>query len=645
MPVETSKKKFQGLRVGALESRLKAEMERLISNMGGVPFVAPSMKEVPVEEHAEVFKFWNFLDQGKIDLLILFTGVGTKTLVQILSSKIPQEKIIEKLKTVPLLVRGPKPLRVLSEFGLKPAITVSEPNTWREILKILDEKMNLNGLNVAVQEYGESNRIFLAELVERGATLIPVSIYKAVLPDDLSPLNELINRIINKELDVLLFTNSTQVEHLVHVARLRGMAKELRSAVNDRVVASVGPTCTESLQKFGFHVDIEPERPMMGALVTQAAEESFELFQKMKSSGIQIKEKMGTKKSDQRDILHQSVFLKACRREPVPYTPIWLMRQAGRYLKEYRELRAKVSFIDLCKNSDLAAEVTVDAAHRLNVDAAIIFSDLLLLVEPMGFSLSYGKDQGPEIANPFRSQSQLALVKPVDVEDSMSYVYSAIRKTRTGLKPGLPLIGFAGAPFTMASYIIEGKGSKNFIHTKTLMYRDPDTWNSLLDKITVATIDYLNGQIKAGAQVIQIFDSWVGCLSPEDFRMYVLPHVKKLVKGIQPGIPVITFGTQNTGLLPLFKETKSDVIGVDWRVELDEAWDILGDVAIQGNLDPVILFSTPEIVRTQAKRILTQAGGRPGHIFNLGHGILPETPLDNVLTLIDTVHELSQERA
>jgi uroporphyrinogen decarboxylase len=306
-------------------------------------------------------------------------------------------------------------------------------------------------------------------------------------------------------------------------------------------------------------------------------------------------------------------------------------------MKEYRELRAKVSFLELCKNSDLASEVTVDAAHRLGVDAAIIFSDILIIVEPMGFDLSYGKDAGPEIANPFRAEADLKRLTPVDVDGSLSFVFDAIRKTRRALKADIPLIGFCGAPFTVASYVIEGKGSKNFILTKTLMYQHPSVWNGLLEKITDASIAYLNAQVEAGVQAVQIFDSWVGALSPEDYRTFVLPHMRRLVQSITPGVPVINFGTQTNGLLSLLRQAGGDVIGVDWRIELDEAWDILGNVAIQGNLDPVILLSDRETIRTQARRILNQAGNRPGHIFNLGHGVLPATPMENVLELIETV--------
>ena len=638
-PANTKSIDFAGLRVGAFESRMQAEMTRLIENLHGVPFVAPSVREVPLEENKDVFVFWEELRNGRIDVLIFMTGVGTRTLIKVISTKAPTPDVIAALEKTTVITRGPKPVKALAEFGLTPTIRVPEPNTWRDVLKTIDEKKVIKGLTVAVQEYGETNRIFMAELAARGAKVISVPVYRALPPEDTRPLRDLVHKIAEGKVDTVLFTNATQVEHAMAMARQEGIAQEFRNAMRRLAVASVGPSCTAMLRAYGLPVDLEPERPMMGALVAIAAERSAAVIEgKRKTPGNLEVEFSGVAKPG--DALHQSLFMKACRREPTERTPIWLMRQAGRYMKEYRELRSKVSFLDLCKNSDLAAQETVDAAHRLGVDAAIIFSDLLPIVEPMGFELSYGKDQGPAIANPFKSGADLARMKPVDVESSMDFVFQAIRKTRQALKPDIPLIGFAGAPFTLASYIIEGKGSKNFIDTKRLMTDETETWNVLLTKITDVTITYLNSQVAAGAQAVQVFDSWVGCLSPEDFRTHVLPHTRRLVKSVTPGVPVITFGTQTGGLLPLLKEAGGDVIGVDWRIELDEAWDILGgpsETAIMGNLDPVALFSNPHVLREKAARILKQAAGRPGHIFNLGHGILPGTPIENVLALIETV--------
>lgn len=336
-----------------------------------------------------------------------------------------------------------------------------------------------------------------------------------------------------------------------------------------------------------------------------------------------------------------SAFMRACRREPTDFTPIWLMRQAGRYMREYRELRARVSFLDLCKSPDLVAEVTVHAVERIGADAAIIFADLLLIIEPLGRKLEYVKGDGPRITPPVRTGADVDSLREMDA-DSLAYVYEAVKATRAALPSHLPLIGFAGAPFTVGSYLVEGGPSRHLENIKGMMYRDPGAWHALADRLARATIPYLNRQIEAGADAVQIFDSWVGCLSPRDYREFVLPHSKTLIDGITPGTPVLHFGTDTTTLLPLMKEAGGDVIGLDWRVELDEAWEHLGyDVAVQGNLDPVTLFAEPEFIRQQARRILDQAGGRPGHIFNLGHGILQHTPVENVIALVDAVHELS----
>jgi uroporphyrinogen decarboxylase len=336
--------------------------------------------------------------------------------------------------------------------------------------------------------------------------------------------------------------------------------------------------------------------------------------------------------------LDQSPFLRACRRDPLASPPIWLMRQAGRYLKEYREMRERVPFLEMCKNPDLVTEVTEHAARRLGVDAAIIFSDLLLPVEAFGQVLTYEAGDGPSVSPPIRVAADIDQLREPDLEADLGYVFEGIRRTRRALPPGLPLIGFAGAPFTLASYMIEGGGSSSYRHTKTLLYTDPGAWNALMEKIVRLIGGYLNAQIAAGAQAVQIFDSWVGCLSPDDFRDFALPHVKALVAAVRPGVPVIYFGTQTGSLLTHLGSTGAGVIGVDWRVDLLEAWDTIGKVAIMGNLDPTALFAPRgELVR-RARALLDRTGVRPGWIFNLGHGILPHTPVDNVLALVETVH-------
>jgi uroporphyrinogen decarboxylase len=335
-------------------------------------------------------------------------------------------------------------------------------------------------------------------------------------------------------------------------------------------------------------------------------------------------------------------FLRACRREPTDYTPVWLMRQAGRYLPEYRRVRERMSFLELCRNSEAAAEVTVETVRRLGVDAAIIFADILLPLVPMGVGLQFDKSDGPRIDRPLRAVEDITALTPVCVDESLSFVAQTIRLVRAELGGKVPVIGFAGAPFTVSSYAVEGGTSRNFTVTKTMMYRDPATWHALMSRVASVTADYLNMQIAAGVDVVQLFDSWVGCLSPQDYREYVLPHTRSVIRSLVPAAPVIHFGTMTGSLLEAMRDAGGDVIGLDWRVELDEAWNRLGPgVGVQGNFDPVRLFAEPSQIRASVRDILRRADGRPGHIFNLGHGILPETPVDNVLTLIDAVHEYS----
>lgn len=338
---------------------------------------------------------------------------------------------------------------------------------------------------------------------------------------------------------------------------------------------------------------------------------------------------------------HESPLMKAVRREPVERVPIWLMRQAGRYMAEYRAVRERTSFLELCKNPALSAEVMLVAVERLGVDAAIIFADLLPILEPMGFDLEFSAGGGPVIHNPLREAGDVDRVAELDDLARLDFVFETVRLTRQGLPERLPVIGFAGAPFTLASYAIEGGSSRSFRLTKTFMYRDPGAWHALLARLARAVTAYLNAQAAAGAQIVQLFDSWVGCLGPDDYARFVLPHVRAIADGLTPGVPLIHFGTGNPALLPWMRKAGGDVIGVDWRIRLDDAWQAVGhDVAIQGNLDPLVLLAEPAEIRRRAAEVLAQAGGRCGHIFNLGHGILPQTPVENAIALVDAVHEL-----
>jgi uroporphyrinogen decarboxylase len=335
-------------------------------------------------------------------------------------------------------------------------------------------------------------------------------------------------------------------------------------------------------------------------------------------------------------------FLRACRRQPVDVTPIWLMRQAGRYMSEYRALREKHSILEIIKTPDLACEVTLQPLAAFDLDAAIIFADILPPLEGMGLQLEFAKGEGPIIHNPVRTPQDVENLRTPPPEEALGFTLEAIRMMRKELDSrGIPLIGFSGAPFTVASYAIEGGSSRNYLHAKGMMMSDPKSWHKLMEKLTVVVGEYLVAQAEAGAQALQLFDSWVGALSPDDYREYVLPYSRKAIEMARStGVPVIHFGTDTTGILHLIKEAGSDVIGVDWRVDLDTAWQSLGDdVAIQGNLDPIALFAPWDELKKRAQRVLDQAGGRPGHIFNLGHGILPHTPVDNVKRLVDFVHE------
>jgi uroporphyrinogen decarboxylase len=343
--------------------------------------------------------------------------------------------------------------------------------------------------------------------------------------------------------------------------------------------------------------------------------------------------------------IHNSPFLRACRREPTDYTPIWLMRQAGRYMPEYRRIRERHSFLELCRNPQLCSEIMCTAVERLGVDAAILFSDLLPLLEPMGIDLEFAQGEGPVIHNPVRDPHDVDRIVELETANALHFVTEAVRQTRADLPGHIPLIGFAGAPFTLASYAIEGGASRDFLHTKMLMYRDAGAWESLMGRLARAVIVYLNAQIAAGAEAVQLFDSWAGCLGPDDYRRHVLPFVEQVIRGITPGVPVISFATGNPQLLPLLAEAGPMVVGADWRVRLDDAWRMIGDRAIQGNLDPLALLADTQQLRRRVADILQQANHRPGHIFNLGHGVVPQTPVDNARALVDLVHELSSSRS
>jgi uroporphyrinogen decarboxylase len=345
-------------------------------------------------------------------------------------------------------------------------------------------------------------------------------------------------------------------------------------------------------------------------------------------------------------ILSGNRFIRACLRKPVDRTPVWFLRQAGRYMQEYRDVRKHHTLVEICKQPDLAAEVTITAAEKLGVDAAIIFADLLLPLEPMGLDFEFQAGEGPVVHHPVRTAADIAALR-TDRADDLAYVARAIEKVAAHFRDRLGIIGFCGAPYTLASYMIEGGGSRNYILTKQLMYQDTPAWHALLDKLVTVLIEYCRLQVQAGADVIQIFDSWIGSLSPADYHDYAFGASKRLVRAVQDlGVPVIYFGVETAGLLPAMASTGADVIGLDWRQPLDEGWRVVGHHhAVQGNLDPITLFAPLHVLEQRVREILRAAAGRPGHIFNLGHGIVPGTPVENVQAVAKMVREFRLEES
>ncbi|MBL8236211.1 MAG: uroporphyrinogen decarboxylase [Bryobacterales bacterium] len=335
-----------------------------------------------------------------------------------------------------------------------------------------------------------------------------------------------------------------------------------------------------------------------------------------------------------------SRFLDACRRRPTDVRPVWFMRQAGRYLKPYREIRAKHSILEICKRPDLASEVTLQPVEILDVDAAIIFADLLLPVEPMGLKLEFRAGEGPHIDNPVRTSNDVDSLS-ISNTDELGYVGESIQLVTRALAGKVPVIGFTGAPFTLASYMIEGGPSKNFLNTKRLMYTDETLWRRLMGKIVDVLGPFAIMQVASGARAIQVFDSWVGALSPDDYVRYVAPYSRALIERVRStGVPVIHFGTGASGFFRELHAAGGDVMGVDWRVNIDQAWmDISYRSAVQGNLDPAALFAPLPELKAKIHELLKRTGTRPGHIFNLGHGILPETPVENVKAAVQIVRE------
>jgi uroporphyrinogen decarboxylase len=633
---------LKGLSIAALESRRASDMERLIAKYQGIPFVSPSMREVAVTENREAIDFAYRVITGEINIVIFLTGVGFQHLLSAIERSVDKQRFLNALSDITTVVRGPKPAAALRDAGLTATVKVPEPNTWRELLAAIDAHVPVTNQKVGLQEYGKSNSSLIAGLEARGAEVIPVRVYNWDLPVDTAPLEANIRALVAGQRDALLFTSAHQVANLLRLSGDLGLETELRDSLRNVIVASIGPTTSEMLRQNDLPVDLEPEHPKMGHLVLETAQRAQSLLAG-RNARARIIETNGGAPLDVHAAWYDGPFMRACRREASSVTPVWLMRQAGRYMSEYRAVREKMSFLELCKDSALCAEVMVTAVNKLGVDAAIIFSDLLPILEPMGMDLEFAKGDGPVIHNPLREAKDIQRVAELETMDSLNFVMETVRLTRQEIAPHIPVIGFSGAPFTLVSYMIEGGGSRNYHHTKGLMYRDEGAWRELMGKMSRTIARYLNAQIAAGAQCVQLFDSWAGCLSVQDYTRYVYPYVKQIIDSIVPDVPVINFATGNPALLPLLRGDQRTVVGIDWRIPLDEAWQQVGHQrAVQGNLDPIALLAEPETLREMTADVLQRAGGRAGHIFNLGHGILPQTPVDHAIALVDMVHELSQ---
>jgi len=627
------------------ESRYAESMASGIKQFGAEVLSVPTVQEIPLSENARLRAFGERLLSGEVEIMIFITGTGARLMIESLAEQHGLEAVIAAFNRIDVIARGRQSVSVLSEYAIAIATTVSEPSTWREIPEMFDAShvaTRLEGRRVGLQEVGGENTLLVKELKRRGATVVSVPVYRLELPQDTTALDQAIDQMIARETDLVFFTNGTQIKHLCRYAAEHGKEQPLKGALRELIIASIGPSTSRAVTDYGVAIDVQASSPQMDILI----KETFEQCEGLKAAKgrvgkISVEARSVESEADKQKRI-DSPFMKACRLEAAPYTPVWLMRQAGRYMQDYRQLRNRYPFLELCRNKELIAEVTVTAAEKLKVDAAILFSDILLIVEPLGLGLEYVAGDGPVISGEVRCGKDVDRLREVEPEESLSYVFDGVRYTRAALNPAMPLIGFSGAPFTLASYIIEGGGSKAFLNTKRFMYSDSGAWHALMEKISRGVTKYLLGQIAAGADVVQLFDSWVGCLGPEDYRIYVQPHTKSIIDAMPKDVPVIHFGTGTSPFLKDIRDAGGDVIGVDFHTALDTAWETIGyDHAVQGNLDPIALFAPLDEIKSRVRLILDQAGGRPGHIFNLGHGILPKTPEDHVIKLVEMVHEMS----
>lgn len=640
--MEKNTNELGGLTIATLSDENLEAIGSAIADHGG----KPALYELEASEASNLenstAEFANRLLTADIDTVIFVTGVGVNHVVDQASRTVDRQRFLDCLSDVKTIAGSSRAGTALRELNLQPSVTVDSARSWRDILMAIDRLSPVANQTVGLEEsagvYG-----LVSGLEVRGARVVRMPIFAQTMPKRAQPAIDFFEQIEAGDFHAILFPFPENAVRFCFLAKHFGRARLTNHLLDNHIVLAVGAGTAEVLTDHGFVVDYATDATQIELAVDEIANQ-IDQIKKQKNIIRITMSGPATNNSDPNAPWYDSPFMKACRGEPTAVTPVWMMRQAGRYMAEYRAIRDKMSFLELCANPDLCSEVMCTAVNRLGVDAAIIFSDLLPILVPMGCDLEFVKGDGPVIHNPVRTSADVDRIKPLESNEPLQFVMDTVKQTRNDLPADMPLIGFAGAPFTLASYMIEGGSSRNFAHTKSLMYRDAGAWDQLMQHLSNSISLYLTGQIEAGAQCVQLFDSWAGCLSFEDYRQFAHPYVKRIIASLPSNVPVINFATGNPALLPLLADTQAAVIGIDWRTRLDDAWQTVGyDRAVQGNLDPTVLLTDKNEIRKQAKFVLDQAAGRAGHIFNLGHGILPQTPVDNAIALVDAVHEFSQK--
>jgi uroporphyrinogen decarboxylase len=635
--------KLAGVHVAAITSD-DVELRGLIEAQGGRLSSYDCAQPIESDNFpaAELSLVANQLLTGELDVVVFLTAAGVNYFIEQASRQVDSKRLLDSIADINSIAGSEAASTAFAKHGIETTIAVGRNKSWRDVLVAIDSQIRIENCKVGVEEANSIHSIS-AGLEARGARVVRIPIYPQAPPENRQPSISFFERLEARDLDSILFLNAENVARFCFLSKQFGRARLTSHSLDNHIVLCIGEEAAELLNDRQIPVDFVTTNHELPAAIEEIADQMSDLSKQKQT----IKSSLSgpaSASSDSSAPWYDSPFMKACRGEPTDVTPIWMMRQAGRYMAEYREVRAKVSFLELCANPQLCSEVMCTAVNRLGVDAAIIFSDLLPILVPMGMDLEFTKGGGPQIHNPIRTSADIDRVKPLENNDELHFVMETVTQTRNDLPADMPLIGFAGAPFTLASYMIEGGASRNYAFTKQLMYSDPGAWDQLMQHLTSSILIYLKGQVEAGAQCLQLFDSWAGCLGFEDYKNFVLPYVKQIIAGLPSHVPLINFATGNPALLPLLADTRAAVIGIDWRTRLDDAWQTVGyDRAVQGNLDPIALLTDPAEIRKQAKFVLDQAAGRAGHIFNLGHGILPQTPVDNAIALVDAVHELSQK--